>query len=246
MADRGLPRGLAENLAHYVAKDSQLKVPVDLIKLADRLGVHGVSEATMVEDGRTTWIDGVPSIALRRDRPPDRKRFTLAHEIAHILIESKHTVAHRTFRLTHDDIETLCDQVAAAILMPRSWIERYANRDRFNLSLIRLVAHRAQVSHAAAAVRITEVSGRTCILLRLQRAPKRWVVVGHAAVPLDIHGQIELAPETSELFDDLPARRDSWQVLSLRTPRGSLEGHAHVDKAGKTCLALITSLNRAI
>lgn len=244
MTDRGLPRGLAENFAHYVAKDTQLEVPVDLIKLAGHLGVSAVSETSMVEDGRTSWSDGVPFIELRSDRSPERKRFTLAHEIAHILIEARHTVAHRKFRFTHDDVETLCDQVAAAILMPRKWITRYSSRDEFNLSLIRLVAHKAQVSHAAAAVRIAEVSGRTCMLLRLQRAPKRWVVVGHAAVPLDLHGQIELSPETSEMFDGLPNRRDNWQQVSLRTPRGLLEGRAHVDKSGETCLALITSLNQ--
>ena len=242
MTNRGLPRGLAENIARYGTKNTQLEVPVDLIKLAHHLGVSAVSEAPMVEDGRTTWSDGIPLIELRSDRSRGRKRFTLAHEIAHILIEARQTVAHRKFRFTHDDVETLCDQVAAAILMPRDWISRYANRDVFNLSLIRLVAHKSQVSHAAAAVRIAETSGRTCMLLRLQRAPKRWVVVGHAAVPLDIHGQIEVAPATSEMFDNLPMRRDSWQYLSLVTPRGTLKGRAHVDRAGDTCLALITSL----
>lgn len=242
MTDRGLPRGLAENIAHYGTKGTQLEVPVDLAKLADHLGVAAVSEAPMVEDGRTTWSDGIPFIELRNDRSRERKRFTLAHEIAHILIEARQTVVHRKFRFTHDDVETLCDQVAAAILMPRGWIARYTNRDLLNLSLIRLVAHKAQVSHAAAAVRIAEMSGRTCMLLRLQRAPKRWVVVGHAAVPLDIHGQIEVSPATSEMFDNLPMRRDSWQYLSLVTPRGTLKVHAHVDRAGDTCLALITSL----
>ena len=223
----------------------RLEVPIDLLELARALGVSSVRETSMIEDGRTTWNGGTPSIELRQDRPPTRKRFTLAHEIAHVLLEARQTVAHRGLSFTHDDIETLCDQVAAALLMPRTWISQYASRDRLNLSLIRLVAHRADVSLAAAAVRMAEVSGRTCMLLRLQRAPTRWVVVGHAAVPIDIHGRLELAPESSELFDKLPGGRDSWQQLALETPRGRLGSHAHVDKAGNTSLALITSLDDA-
>lgn len=244
MADRGLPRGLAENLAHYIAKDAQLDVPIDLAKLARLLGVSSIKEADMVEDGRTLWTSGTPSIELRQDRPRERQRFTLAHEIAHVLIEAKQTVAHRTYRFTHDDVETLCDQIAAAILMPRDWISRYADRAEFNLSLIRLIAHKAEVSLAAAVVRLAEVSDRMCILLRLQRAPKRWVVVGHAAVPADLHGEIELTPETSLVFDKLPIRRDRWQKIILASPRGLLEANAHIDKVGNTCLALVTSLER--
>lgn len=242
MTERNLPRGLAENLAHFVSRDLDLEVPVDLHVLASALGVTQIREMSMVEDGRTIWHGAVPTIELREDRPLARKRFTLAHEIAHVLIEAKQTVAHRSLGLSHDDTETLCDQVAAALLMPRSWISQYSRRSSFNLSLLRLIAHRADVSLAAAAVRLAEVSGRTCMLLRLQRAPKRWVIVGHAAVPLDIHGQLEVVPETSALFDALPKRRDCWKRIAFETPHGTFQADAQVDRAGDSCLALITSL----
>lgn len=245
MTERKLPRGLAENLAHFVSRDLHLEVPVDLMVLASVLGVSSVRETAIIEDGRTIWHDGIPAIEIRQDRPKSRKRFTLAHEIAHVLIEVKQTVAHRSFSFTHDNIETLCDQVAAALLMPRDWISQYSGRSQFNLSQIRLIAHRADVSLAAATVRLAQVSGRTCMLLRLQRAPTRWVIIGHAAVPVDIHGQLELPPETSQLFDDLRKGRDTWQELILESPRGRLQAHAHVDRTGSTSLALITSLHAA-
>ena len=63
----------------------------------------------LTEDGRTTWVDGKPRIELRKDRPATRMRFTLAHEIAHVLIERDQTVARRTQGLNHDDVEILCD-----------------------------------------------------------------------------------------------------------------------------------------
>ena len=241
MTERKLPRGLAENLAHFVARDLHLEVPIDLHVLAGALGVTRIRETSMVEDGRTSWHSGTPSIELRQDRPQARKRFTLAHEIAHVLIEANPTIAHRTLGLVDDNLETLCDQVAAALLLPRTWITRYTNRDKFNLSLLRLIAHRADVSLAAAAVRLAEVSGRTCILLRLQRAPTRWVVVGHAAVPIDLHGRLEVTPESSQMFDDLPGGRDCWRELTLDSPRGTIQSHAHVDRTGHTSLALITT-----
>lgn len=241
-SDRRIQKGLAENLAR-LAHGGDRFVPVNLEELATSLGVTSITNTKMVEDGRTTWIDGKPRIELRSDRPASRIRFTLAHEIAHVLVEKDQTVARRTQNLNHDDVETLCDWVAASILMPRSWIQRYAEKPEYNLSLIRLVAHRAEVSLSAAAVRIAEVGGRTCMLLRLQRAPKRWLIVGHAAVPRQFVGALAPTPETSDLLDQLANRRDSWREITLQASGTSLKARAHLDRSGKTCLALVTSFS---
>jgi hypothetical protein len=166
----------------------------------------------------------------------------LAHEIGHILISQDESVARRTSGLKHDDIERLCDWIAASILMPRQWISRDALGGRFDLSLLRLVAHRADVSMAAAAVRLAEVSGRTCMLLRWQRGPSRWLVVSQAAVPPPFSGGLQATLETNAEFDSLPSRRDVWRELSLETETARLHGAAHVDRSGNTCLTLFTSL----
>lgn len=242
MADRRIPTGLAESIAHLASQRRTPTLPVDLLKIAESLGVSEILTAEMTEDGRTTWVDGKPRIELRIDRPATRMRFTLAHEIAHVLIERDQTVARRTQGLGHDGVESLCDRIAASILMPRDWILRYAERNHYNLSLIRLVAHRADVSLSATAVRLAEVGGRTCMLLRFQRAPKRWVVVGHAAVPPEYHGALEATPETSSLIDSLAYRRDTWQELTLTAAGTTLHTRAHIDRNEKTCLALITAI----
>lgn len=236
-----ISKGLAENLAQLACQQDPLDVPVDLERIAESLGVIETVATELTEDGRTTWVDGRPRIELRADRPTTRMRFTLAHEIAHVLIERDRTVARRTQGLNHDDVEILCDWIAASILMPRAWIQRYAERSLYNLSLIRLVAHRADVSLSAATVRLAEVGGRTCMLLRLQRSPRRWVVVGHAAVPSEYHGVLEVPPESSSLIDGLVSRRDTWRELVLSVRGQTLRAHAHLDRSGKTCLALITS-----
>lgn len=111
-------------------------VPVDLERITEALGVTEVVRTPMVEDGRTTWGGGRPSIELRGDRSAQRSRFTLAHEIGHILIARDEAVARRTHQLEGDDVEKLCDWIAASILMPRRWIAQYARRDRYNLSVL--------------------------------------------------------------------------------------------------------------
>ena len=243
MADSRIQKGLAESLARLAAPRERFDVPVDLPKLARSLGVTEIVMTELTEDGRTTWSDRGPRIELRADRPETRTRFTLAHEIAHVLVERDQTVARRTRGLDHDEIETLCDWIAASILMPRDWVQRFAERPEYNLSLVRLVAQRADVSLSAAAVRLAEVGRRTCMLLRLQRAQKRWVVVGHAAVPREYHGTLELTPEASSLIDELVDRRDTWQELMLTASGQSLRAHAHVDRSGETCLALVVALD---
>ncbi|HVL28616.1 MAG TPA: ImmA/IrrE family metallo-endopeptidase [Acidimicrobiales bacterium] len=204
-----------------------------------------IVRTSMVEDGRTTWNNGRPRIELRADRLPQRTRFTLAHEIGHILIAQDETVARRTHQLKGDAIEKLCDWIATSILMPRVWIADYGRRDRYNLSLLRLIAHKADVSLSAAAVRLAEVSDRTCVLLRWQRGPNRWLVIGQAAVPRQYSGGIQAPPETSAAFEELPNRRDTWREITLQAGETSLVAAAHLDRCGGTCVSLLTSLTLA-
>jgi len=241
MVESSIERGLGERIARAV-RDLAGPMPVDLEKLAASLGVTEIRYTDLTEDGRTSWTRGRPRVELRADRPPTRSRFTLAHEIGHILIDSDESVAHRTHGLAHDDIETLCDWIAASILMPRDWIQPYADRDRYTLSSLRMVAHKAGVSLSAAAVRLAEVGGRTCMLLRWQRAPTRWVVIGQAAVPARFAGTLQATTQTTAILESLPNRRDLWHELTLTAGSTALVGNAHVDRSGKTCMTLFTSL----
>ena len=56
-------------------------------------------------------------------------------------------------------------------------------------------------------------------------------------------GALEATPATSEMLDALPARRDTWRKLTLTAGAANLVGDAHVDRSGKTCLTLFTSLD---
>jgi hypothetical protein len=244
MPEPKIERGLGERIARTISGLAG-PPPVDLEALAGALGVEAIRYTDLTEDGRTTWVDGRPHVDLRSDRPATRTRFTLAHEIGHILIDADESVAHRTHGLAHNDIETLCDWIAASILMPREWVASYARRERYTLSLLRVVAHQANVSLAAASVRMAEVGGQTCMLLRWKRAPQRWVVIGQAAVPPRYAGTLQATPETTTALDAMPNRRDLWRELALTAGAKQLVGDAHVDRSGQTCLTLFTSLRES-
>jgi hypothetical protein len=243
MPDSRRRQSLAEALAREVRDELDLGIPVNLQKVAAHLGVDRIGHGEMVEDGRTTWVGGRPGIDLKRGRSSQRTRFTLAHELGHILIARNESVVRRTVTLHQDSTERICDEIAAALLMPSEWVDDQISRGAVNLSRLRLVARRADVSLSAVAVRIGQVSGQTCVLLRWKRAPSRWVLVGQAGVPTQYLEGLSVTKATSTLLDNISRRRDQWHDVTLHSEVADLSARAHTDKSGETCLMLITSLH---
>lgn len=60
-------------------------------------------------DGLSHWIDEIPVVLVNRSAPTDRKRLTLAHELAHLCLHS---------RDVGDDVEAEANTFAAELLMP--------------------------------------------------------------------------------------------------------------------------------
>jgi predicted transcriptional regulator len=97
--------------------------PYDPIVLADRLQVpvvprDDVFDARLVAVGKT----GV-QIEYNPNRPPGRRRFSLAHEIAHLLFPDHRELTRnreKTNRAAGDDwqLEILCNLAAAEFVMP--------------------------------------------------------------------------------------------------------------------------------
>jgi len=241
--DRSLKDGFAEHLADGVLKVTGTSPPVNLNVIAEHLGVSSVEITAMREDGRTSWVDGAPVIELRADRSRERTRFTFAHELAHVMVaKDRKTAVRRTLALEHDEEETLCDWIAAALLMPHGWIRPYVERD-VSLSLLRLIASRAEVSLSAAAVRVAEVGKQLCMLLRWKRGQIRWVLVGQAGVPAQLRGHYEISSPANDQLDSMPSRRDLWRDTSLILDGKPISCRAQVDRQGSTCLMLITSIS---
>lgn len=124
----------AELYAHRAWERLGLEPPVDLRLVADRLGIV-VEEREFAEeiDGIYLRLPGAPPIVAVNSvylKPPERRRFTLAHEIGHHLLSSRFANGKRLFFLDTDRTrrtlaERACDRFAAMLLMPEHLVRRF-------------------------------------------------------------------------------------------------------------------------
>jgi hypothetical protein len=84
--------------------------------LATRLGVNRIVEEPLAfEGGVFRLAGGELVIKLNAGSPPTRKRFTLAHEIGHLMLGKP---GLRSSCGDDPDLEKACDSIAAELLMP--------------------------------------------------------------------------------------------------------------------------------
>lgn len=177
-------------------------VPVD--QIARALGVDVIIEAGLVEDGRLEQGPEVTTILLNQQVGLARKRFTLCHELGHLILATPNEIftAHRS-PAAPDREERLCDQFAAALLMPRLWV-----RDTFwgspeRLAVARTVARECGASLSASVVRLREVVGWRRSLLHWRRVHGSWRLTSTVGVPRAVHNRITSSDETRWILDSL-------------------------------------------
>jgi Zn-dependent peptidase ImmA (M78 family) len=126
-----------------------------LEKLAEKLGVQRIIATRMRFDGGV-FNDGLGlAIKLNSDSSRRRQRFTLAHELAHLILSSGSAVgARRSHGSTQ--LEQACDCVAAELLMPSSEFRSFSPPRASTAGLVAVSDH-FDVSLHAAAVRLHEL-----------------------------------------------------------------------------------------
>lgn len=142
---------------------------IDLDALAFRLGVEVVAE------GPLRGVDGYltrdttstrrqpslfePSQVAHITASGTRMHFTVAHELAHVLIDQLPS-AESTEALSHDEVERLADRIAAELVLPLSVVAACADeiwRDGLSLEWISDSARRLGVSLTALVARLSEL-----------------------------------------------------------------------------------------
>lgn len=213
--------------------------PIDLEALAARMGVDKVCETEMAEDGRLETYGSHAIVYLRSGLHHGRRRFTLAHELAHWALAhpgSPKTVYRRIG--SGGDEERLCDEVAASLLMPRQWTLTFQSRPQ-NLSILRLMAKRADVSLSAALVRNREVNHWHKSLLRFSLDEGRWRLQGASGVPVEWHRSVRSALSTHTLLSALPIGRDCERALPLCVGDYELDARAQINRTRYAAVALV-------
>lgn len=215
--------------------------PTDLLALAARLGVVAVVvDIDLPEDGRTEWTQSGPAITVRTDHSAGRGRFTLAHELGHVLREGGRATgaASRTTTLWPRAEETLCDSIAAALVLPEVGVRREL-APPLGLAQIRATAAAWRVSLAAVAVRTGVLyPGEELCLLRWRRGQDEWHLAGRAGWPMQLGHRVGPGPGLGAWLDALSDGATAGHRAALALDGRVLTPTAETRRTGRTCQML--------
>jgi Zn-dependent peptidase ImmA (M78 family) len=98
---------------------------VDLAWLTELDGVTVVLQPRWQMEGLsglTTWHDGRWIIGVNKNNSHARRRFTLAHELKHLIDATRDKITYRD--ITDNQREQIANYFAACYLMPKMWVRR--------------------------------------------------------------------------------------------------------------------------
>lgn len=137
-------------------------LPVDIERVAQSL--DAVCERTdRGPAGTLTTAGGRFLIRYRGDLPYIRQRFTIGHEIGHLLILRALSGDRQSLRNvighTEPGVERLCDRAAGRLLMPQTLVKGLVSQSTSRLSgtTLRLAARKCRVSLEALVVEVARV-----------------------------------------------------------------------------------------
>jgi Zn-dependent peptidase ImmA (M78 family) len=129
MDERLLHRSLisAQELAHLYGSQ---RPPYSLLELLERFGIHSVRERLLDRNARLVLQDGCPIIEVNPLFPRARRRFSIAHEIGHIIVNE--SAGRHRFHISHGcpTEEAYCDRVAEALLAPGEALRRFITESK--------------------------------------------------------------------------------------------------------------------
>lgn len=224
---------LAETLVtafcHALGFDGTKRRPeVDVYELAERVGAEAKIERGLGEDGRVEDSPLNTRIFLWSSPTESRRRFTLGHELGHLVLSDP-----RVFRMVQLElgdgrlqVERLCDAFSAELLMPRRWVaRRYVGSDE-ELKVLRDLTQMAGVSFSAGFIHLASVLNWRSSLLYLNRDDWSCTVAGG---PLQL-SDVEVASPSIDFLRGLIPRHPNRKraesdpvlgCLELRLWRGS-------------------------
>ena len=148
-------------------------VPEKIITDLPRISVQRM--APFPTSGASHWSKGTWQVAINATEPATRQRFSLAHELKHIIDHRDVAHIYDGFPARERDqmVERVCDYFAGCLLIPRAWLTAaYANDTRHPMDLALVFG----VSPSAIAVRLNQV-GLARPTPRCATTPRDWAPV---------------------------------------------------------------------
>jgi IrrE N-terminal-like domain len=155
------------NLARRVLQKFELSPPIDIFGLVTHYAKIYSLRLPLDVDGCSLYLKvpgKQPLVILNETRPPKRKRFTLAHELGHVLIPwhigtilDEIDFAGNGKDLPYWELENEANRFAAELLMPRRWVRKLAGRFENPCEVVERVIEMADVSMDAALIRLRSI-----------------------------------------------------------------------------------------
>jgi hypothetical protein len=133
--------------------------PTDLEALCRRLGIVEITPADIPFSGELRPIGPGFAIVYGRHLSKGRRRFTIAHETGHALLEASGARCPKSGK----ELERICDMWATEVLMPRKIFLRLCS-DPCTIDDLFSLRQRFGTSLSATALRLTELKGVSIFL----------------------------------------------------------------------------------
>lgn len=138
-------------------------IPVDPIVVARRLGIDVQADQSLAAQGLSGVFSrnqhGDPSCRYNPNEPEVRQRFTVAHEIGHLVFGHKGELFRdpkQNFSLdSYDPSEAACNRFAAELLMPEIAVKHFIMED--NIHDVKALADKFGVSEVAMQYRLADL-----------------------------------------------------------------------------------------
>jgi len=146
--------------------------PVDIEKLATKVGIKEIHKADISIDGFLLPTQGGFVLTINKNSHPIRQRFTCAHEIAHTYFEPLDCELRRadnqeysTQKVRDSELEHLCDIAATHMLMPNKMFGQASLKLSTSIEAISILANMFQTSIPSTAIRFVDTSRMPTILI---------------------------------------------------------------------------------
>ncbi|HWB46115.1 MAG TPA: ImmA/IrrE family metallo-endopeptidase [Hyphomicrobiaceae bacterium] len=179
----------------FVAKVDITSINEDLSPYLDAVDAKIVyEELGDGESGYTIDIKGKPRIVINKRESEERKRFTVCHEIAHIVLglPSRHGELPSWSYAKRDFNETLCDMFATELLMPYATFKSKIPNEEPSVQVIEQLASEFKASFPATASRYAALVDLPCAFVTIDKG-----IIRHASRSSSLrNAKIWIAPRT--------------------------------------------------
>lgn len=230
-------------IERLLAEAGQTEPPIDIAKVARVVGVARIEAKPQPGNAIARTIMTPPGPVIQYDpaQPLTRRRFSIAHEIAHILLSVEGKIARPSWKTVDASLEGKCHQIARELLMPRDMFVQHVRTFRTpGLLAFLALASTFQVSCEALAYRLADFRLWPTIILFVQKSEN---VASYLAEPVRFIGS-EQGPVLRVVRTFKPGRHSRRSVPpGTLVPFGSgchVSFVCGVDTAGYEIFALKT------